>query len=213
MGGKILWREVSASRAASITVATATATALAVFCYVCSATGAAAAEAANATAITAAPSASATVLAAARATATVAAVDPSASGVAVRRQAATDSDEAAATGNFIRTSWTAVTNDQSDFRVVAQVTSANYGATVWVVLVEAAANDRAIASADISGDLVTTIALPSGAGGAITVTEEELAAAISIAVESVQGTPGATADDPKWKRSGAVSLAARAAGS
>ena len=52
----------------------------------------------------------------------VAAVDPSASGVKARRQAAADSDEAAAGGDFIQASWTAVTSDNSDFRVVAQVT-------------------------------------------------------------------------------------------
>ena len=144
------------------------------------------------------------------ATATVGAVDPSASGVAARRQAAATSDEAAADGNFIQASWTALTNANSDFRVVAQVQSASYGgAMVWVVLATATATDRAVVSADIGSDLTTTVALPAGAGGAITVTEAELAAAIMIAVESVQGTPDATEDGPKWKRSPAVELAAR----
>ena len=141
--------------------------------------------------------------------ATVAAVDPSASGVAARRQAADTDTEADATGNFIQASWSAVTNANSDFRVVALVESASFGST-WVVLQgTVAANDRAAVSADISSDLVTTVALPDGTGGAITVTEEELAAAIMIAVESVQGAADTTDDGPKWVRSTAVELDAR----
>ncbi len=145
---------------------------------------------------------------------TVAAIDPSASGVGARRQAAVDSDEAAATGNFIQASWSAVTNDNSDFRLVAEVESGTLGATVWVVLQgTVAATDRATVSADIStaGGLSTTTAVANGAGTTVVVTEDELAAAINIAVESVQGTAGAGDDAPKWVRSAAVPLAARAA--
>ena len=62
------------------------------------------------------------------------AVDPSAGGVTARRQAAATDTVAAATGNFIQASWNAVTNGNSDFRVVAQVESGQIGNTVWVVL-------------------------------------------------------------------------------
>ena len=142
-------------------------------------------------------------------TATVTAVDPSASGVSARRQAATDSDKADASGNFIRASWSAVTNTNSDFRVVAQVTAASLGGnTVWVVLAEADANDRAAVSEEISTINSLAVALPSGVTTqAVSVTEKELAAAIRIAVESVQGTADATEKGPKWKRSTETSLA------
>ncbi len=145
----------------------------------------------------------------------VGAIDPSASGVTARRQAASDSDEASTSGNFIQASWTAVTNTNSDFRVVAQVDAAAFGGTVWVVLqATVGATDRATVSADITGGIASaSIAIPSGTGGTGAVTEEELAAAISIAVESVQGTADTTDDGPKWKRSAAASLAARTSGS
>ena len=145
----------------------------------------------------------------------VVAVDPSASGVKARRQAAANSEEGAATGNFIQASWSAVTNENSDFRVVAQVTAAAFGTNpVWVVLVPATTGtglERALVSADITGGIGTaTIATASGTGGGTgAVTEDELAAAIKIAVEWVQGTPAAGADTPKWQRSAAVDLAAR----
>ncbi len=142
----------------------------------------------------------------------VAAVDPMATGVSARRQAAANSDEAATDGNFIQASWNALTNTNSAFRVVAQVTAANAGATVWVVLASGAdSNARSAVSAEI-GDTFSTplpVALPSGTGASVTVTAAELRAAISIAVESVQGTADATDDGPKWKRSAAVTLAAR----
>ena len=148
-------------------------------------------------------------------TVTITAVDPSASGVAARRQAAADSEEADSTGNFVQASWSAVTNANSDFRVVAQVTAASLGGqTVWVVLAgptTASGEERQLASADISGITTLPAALPSGAGGTtVTVTEEELAAALMIAVEWVQGTPDATEDGPKWMRSDTVDLAERA---
>ena len=149
------------------------------------------------------------------ATATVEAVDPSAEDVSARRQAATDSDEPSASGNFIQASWTAVTNANSDFRVVAQVDAAAFGGTVWIVLVApttGTGTERALVSADITGGIASaSIATPSGAGGGTgAVTEEELAAAIKIAIESVQGDPSATNE---WKRSAEVDLAARTSGS
>ncbi|MYC98787.1 MAG: hypothetical protein F4X13_05905 [Gammaproteobacteria bacterium] len=142
---------------------------------------------------------------------TVAAIDPSATGVSARRQAAADSDEAAATGDFIQASWTALTNANSDFRVVAQVNAASTGSTVWVVLIEAAANDRSAVSVEIGDDYAgpLNVATASGTGASIPVTAAELRAAISIAVESVQGTAGTGDDAPKWMRSTAVSLAER----
>ena len=144
-------------------------------------------------------------------TSTVAAVDPSATGVTARRQAVADTTAATASGNFIRASWNAVTNGQSDFRVVAQVAAASTGSTVWVVLVEAEANSRSAVSVEIvdtyAGPL--NVATASGTGASIAVTAAELRAAIKIAVESVQGTADDTEDGPKWKRSAAVDLAAR----
>ena len=140
----------------------------------------------------------------------VEAVNPSASGVKARRQAASDSDEAAASGNFIQASWSAVTNTSSSFRVVAQVDAAAFGGTVWVVLATGADSNARNASADISGGIASaSIAIPSGTGGTGAVTEDELAAAIKIAVEWVQGTADATDEGPKWMRSAAVDLAAR----
>ena len=131
-----------------------------------------------------------------------------------RRQDEAASTEAADSGNFVQASWTAVTNDQSDFRVVAQITAASLaGQTVWVVLVadtDIAATDRSAVSADISNITTAATALPSGTGSTVNVTEAELAAALMIAVESVQGTADATETGPKWKRSDAVGLAARA---
>ena len=145
--------------------------------------------------------------------ATVAAVDPSAGGVSARRQAEVDSDEADAEGNFIQASWTAVTNGNSDFRVVAEVTAASLGgATTWVVLAGPTVGDgseRMLVSADIETITSLPAAIPSGTGTAVTVTEEELAAVINIAVESVQGTADDTMDGPKWTRSAAVELAER----
>ncbi len=144
---------------------------------------------------------------------TVAAVDPSATGVMARRQAAADSDEGAATGNFIQASWSAVTNDNSDFRMVVEVTPASVGSTVWVVLVESTANDRAAVSAEIEDTYSQSlpVALPSGTGASVTVTAAELRAAIKVAIESVQGTADTTEDGPKWTRSDPVSVVARAA--
>ena len=147
--------------------------------------------------------------------ATVAAVDPSASGVTARRQAAIDSDEAAATGDFIRASWNAVTNANSDFRVVAQVTAASVGGnTVWVVLAgptTGTGTERELVSAEIDDAFSTAlpVAIASGTGASIIVTPAELRAAIKIAVESVQGTADDTDDGPKWTRSAEVDLAAR----
>ena len=107
-----------------------------------------------------------------------------------------------------------MTNTNSDFRVVAQVTAASLGGnTVWVVLAEANANDRTAVSDDISTISSLAVALPSGVTTqTVSVTEEELAAAISIAVESVQGTADATDDGPKWKRSATSGIAARTSG-
>ena len=106
-----------------------------------------------------------------------------------------------------------MTNDNSDFRVVAQITAASLGGqTVWVVVAgptTGTGTERALVSADISTITSASTALPSGTGTAVTVTEAELAAAIMIAVESVQGTADATDDGPKWVRSAAVSLAER----
>lgn len=149
----------------------------------------------------------------------VAAVDPSASGVTTRRQATATATAAAATGNFIQASWTATTNGSSSFRLVAQVTAEDFGASpVWVVLAVDPAltsTSRSAVSVEIGDDYTVeaSVATPSGTGSVGTVTAADLRKAISIAVESVQGTADATDDGPKWKRSAAVSLAARTSGS
>ncbi|MDE0650620.1 MAG: carboxypeptidase regulatory-like domain-containing protein, partial [Gammaproteobacteria bacterium] len=152
------------------------------------------------------------------ATAKISAVDPSVSGVIVRRQAAADSEEADAGGNFIQASWTAVTNGNSDFRLVAHVRSAAVGNTVWVVLAgptTGTGTERELVSAEIGDDYSTAlaVAVPSGATTqTAVVTAAELRAAISIAVESVQGTADDTENGPKWKRSEPESLPARTGG-
>jgi len=151
----------------------------------------------------------------------VAAIDPSASGVSARRQAAATDTVAAATGDYIQASWSATTNTASDFRVVVEVKPATLGGStsVWVVLVAPDAigsTDRATVSAEIGDDYSVALAtaLPSGdVTTTVTVTAAELRAAIKVAVESVQGTADATDEGPKWKRSAAVDLAARTSGS
>ena len=131
-------------------------------------------------------------------------VDPSATGVTARRQAAADSDEADAGGDFIQASWSAMTNSNSDFRMIVEVTPASVGNTVWVVLQGTIdATDRSAVSAAIdnnySGSL--PVALESGEGSSVTVTAADLRKAINVAIESVQGTADDTKDGPKWKRS------------
>ena len=153
----------------------------------------------------------------------VAAVDPSATGVTARRQATATATAAAATGNFIQASWTAVTNGSSDFRVVAQVTAEDFGTSpVWVVLVTDPATipstSRSAVSVEIGDDYTVeaSLATPSGTGSVGTVTAADLRKAISIAVESLQGAVVAPTDDDEgnlWKRSTPASLAARADGS
>ena len=135
---------------------------------------------------------------------TVAAIDPSAGSVSARRQAAADSDEADAGGNFIQASWSAVTNGNSDFRMVVQVTPASLGSTVWVVLqgtIDATA--RSAVSAEIVDDYSVSlpVALPSGEGSSVTVTAADLRKLINVAIESVQGTADDTDEGPKWTRS------------
>ena len=101
---------------------------------------------------------------------TIEAVDPSASGVAARRQAEATSDSASADGDFIiAASWTAVTNGNSDFRVVVQVTPASLGGSnaVWVILnnTDVAGTARAFNReiADTFGEDMS-VALPGGEG-------------------------------------------------
>ena len=148
------------------------------------------------------------------ATATVAAVDPTASEVTVTRQSGPDTPDPG--GDYIEARWTAVTNERSDFRVVAEVTAASVGGTVWVVLeANIDANDRD-AVADEIGDNFSQalpVAFPSGTGSSVTVTAADLRKAIKVAVESVQGTADATETGPKWKRSAVVDVAARTSGS
>ena len=105
-----------------------------------------------------------------------------------------------------------MTNANSDFRVVAQVTPANLGGstTVWVVLVsdDAIGGTARGASREIGTNFSETlaVALPGGTGNAVTVTEEDLNKAITIAVESRQGVVSA---DNEWKRSGTAPVAAK----
>ena len=144
---------------------------------------------------------------------TVAAIDPSASGVAAQRQAATgDDQDADASGDFIHTTWNAVANASSDFRMVVEVTAASVGNTVWVVLADATATDRSVTSVEI-GDTYSTALPVARANGdvtqTVTVTAAELRAAIKVAIESVQGTADDTDDGPKWTRSAEVDLDAR----
>ena len=137
----------------------------------------------------------------------VVAVDPSATDVKTRRQASATANAASASGDFIQASWTAVTNTNSSFRLVAQVTATDFGANpVWVVLSTAPAlesTSRSAISVEIDDDYTVeaSVATPYGTGSAGTVTAADLRKAISIAVESVQGTADDEEDGPKWKRS------------
>jgi hypothetical protein len=144
--------------------------------------------------------------------ATVDAINPAASGVSARRQAAEDSEEAAADGDFIHVSWSAVTNANSAFRVVAQVSPASTGGSaVWVVLNQSAITGDARMSTREFNDTFSAglnVATATGTGSSVTVTAAEINAAIMVAVESVQGD---ASEDNEWKRSAADELAAKPA--
>ncbi len=147
------------------------------------------------------------------ATAAVGAINPMPTDVTARRQNAADSDAAADTGNFIRASWTAVTNERSAFRLVAQVTAAEAGGVaVWVVLREAGEIEHNAREATYDASAATqareVALLEGGTGTEIGITAAEFAAAITIAVEWVQGDPD---EDNPWQRV-AVPLAAKPAG-
>ena len=139
------------------------------------------------------------------ATATVAAIDPSASGVTAAR-GATDADPPVDT---LGVSWSAVTNTNSTFRVVIQVSASNLGdANVWFVAsgATAIANDvrewrLEMPAAD------TPVSWTSVDGTAVNVTRADLEKALTVAVESLQGT--FDADDNPWTRSTTVSVAAK----
>ncbi len=158
---------------------------------------------------------------------TVDAIEPSASGVSARRQDATDSDEAAADGDFVQVSWSAVTNTNSAFRVVAQVSPASTGGSaVWVVLNQSAiTGDVRMSTREIADGFSQelNVATATGTGSPVTVTDADLNGAgpdgeigtdddisIMLAVESVQGAASA---DNEWKRSAADELAAKDDGS
>ena len=144
--------------------------------------------------------------------ATVDAINPAASGVSARRQAAEDSEEAAADGDFIHVSWSAVTNANSAFRVVAQVSPASTGGSaVWVVLNQSAITGDTRMSTREFNDTFSAglnVATATGTGSSVTVTAAEINAAIMVAVESVQGD---ASEDNEWKRSAAAELAAKPA--
>ena len=156
---------------------------------------------------------------------TVDAIEPSATGVSARRQDAADSDEAAADGDFVQVSWSAVTNTNSAFRVVAQVSPASTGGSaVWVVLNQSAiTGDVRMSTREIADGFSQelSVATATGTGSPVTVTDADLNGAgpdgeigtdddvsIMLAVESVQGAASA---DNEWKRSAADALAAKTA--
>ena len=139
------------------------------------------------------------------ATATVAAIDPSASGVTATR-GATDADPPVDT---LGVSWSAVTNTNSTFRVVIQVSASGVGnANVWFV-----ASGATALGSDVRGWRLelpaagTPVSWTSVDGTAVNVTRADLEKALTVGVESLQGT--FDADDNPWTRSTTVSVAAK----
>ncbi len=136
----------------------------------------------------------------------VGAIDPMASGVTAARDTAN-----AENTDSIVVKWEAVTDDDSQFRVVAQLTPAALGgnASVWVILTGATNLDDPIrewtlnVSDDYAGD-----GLPVIGGATVDLTAADLRGAFSVAVESVQGTPTAADGDNPWMRSGTASVPA-----
>ena len=139
------------------------------------------------------------------ATATVAAVDPSASGVTAVR-GATDADPPVDT---LGVSWSAVTNANSTFRVVIRVSASNLGdANVWFVASGATALENTVRGWRLELPAADTPASWTSVDGTtVNVTRADLEKALTVAVESLQGT--FDADDNPWTRSTTVSVAAK----
>ena len=134
---------------------------------------------------------------------TVAAIDPSASGVTATRVADT-----------ISASWNAVTHDNSQFRVVAQMSVAQLGgSTVWVVLNGATAIDDIVRdfSLPIPDDYST--AHPVIGGASVTITAADLNGALMVRVDARQD--GVDVDDqsaaiwPEERQGTAVAVGAK----
>ena len=125
----------------------------------------------------------------------VAAVDPSVSSVSASRVADTVSVE-----------WSAVTNDQSAFQVVVELTSTAGGVSGWFVAPGTiAATDR---EWSLTVDDAYTGTWESAVGGASTrVDAADLNNAFKVAVEWVQGT--VDPDTNPWKRSDVKDVAAK----
>ena len=147
-------------------------------------------------------------------TASVGAIDPTASSVTAAR---VDEDgDADAGGDNIAVSWSAMTDNDSQFRVAAQVSPASLGgATVWVVL---NANEIANTTRDFS------LAVADGysqshsvvGGASVTVTAADLNKAIRVRVEARQNgvdSVGGTEVWPESRQSTAVSVVAKTDGS
>ena len=134
---------------------------------------------------------------------TVPAVDPSASGVTATREDAGDANT-----DSLVVKWSAVTNGESQFRVVAQVEVDIAGpATLWVVLSGAGLLEDNIRewTDNIGNDFSESlpVATAAGVGTSVLVTAADLRKAMAVVVESVQGEPGA---DNEWTRSGTASV-------
>ena len=136
----------------------------------------------------------------ASATVTVGAVDPSAT-LVTTGATATRRD-----GNDIHVTWTAVNNSNSSQRVVVQVAPAVLGgsASIWFAHptpVDAAARTVSLTVADDYSESWTSVD-----GATVVVTAADLNKAITVAVETAQGT--VTTDNP-YKRSGTATIAAK----
>ncbi len=149
-------------------------------------------------------------------TATATAIDPSASGVTAVRGIRDPDDTAVDT---LGVSWSATANDNSAHRVVIEVDHSGIGAKVWLVAPTSVAGTNiadgsrtwvlSLPAAAEAGDADPTVggwAYVAG-GDAPDVPRADLLKALSVAVESVQGTVD-PADNP-WVRSDAVSVAAK----
>ena len=121
---------------------------------------------------------------------TVDGIDPTARGVAARRQAAADSDEGAADGNFIAVSWSADSDDNSQFRVVVEMAVASLGGSTVSLVADGGIfdptdpGDARSWSLEVADGLTATWTVVGGA--AIGVTAADLNAAISVRVDARQ---------------------------
>ena len=143
------------------------------------------------------------------ATVTVGAVDPMASAVTATMDVTTDTTVA----DTLAVTWKAVTNTNSDFRVVVQVTAASLGGnTVWLVAdgtpADPDGNTRSwmVAFGENNANVATWDVAAENGPADVTLTTAEIQAATMLRVDSRQS---ATAE---WKAGTAVAITPKPSG-